>query len=197
MKTVLAAAVLAVVIAASAFAADPEVTRYPNVGTWGLAVDHTLGNGCFTVGTFALGAIRIGFDATPPLPDGMPGRPYAELMGQAVDALAADRLYQLDVQFTGRSAIRVKAYAWRTERGRVALTFLLSVSLYRGFSEAAAFSIAFVGGARGLSGELKGSRAAIDAVIQCQARQNSPGASISPPTSVPLPEPRSAWRLRT
>jgi hypothetical protein len=160
-------------------------------------VDHTLGNGCFTVGTFALGAIRIGFDATPPLPDGMPGRPYAELMGPAVDALAADRLYQLDVQFTGRPALSVKAYAWQTERGRVALTFLLNESLYRGFSEAAAFSIAFVDGAQVLAGELSGSGAAIDAVIQCQALQNSPGASISPPTAVPAPEPRSDWRLRT
>ncbi len=189
MKKLLIAgtAVLALATGAHTVQATEEVTRLPNVGPWMLAVDHTMDDGCFILTTWKTpsAALRVQLDSKI-----MQG-PFVLLFNEGILADAKpDSKYTLNVSFTGRPDQQVQALAAKGPGGLMTLMFPVSGVFSAALQEALSVRITFAkNGAPVLLGQLTSSDAAMQALVQCQVRQDATAASA--PTTVPEADPEA------
>ena len=165
LKVGTAAAMLAV-STVGAFAQDTIPWDVPEVKGWTIAVDTTVGGGCFMYTIFDGGAsARIGFDLTA-------GNIYLMLADSDWTSIAADQSYDIDLQMGNRQGWSASATGGRMGDMPTLTVTSSDSSFMEEFASQSSIKVWYKDD-QIMHLSLKGSMAALSEVLKCQDAVNS------------------------
>lgn len=179
MSRPLAAATLALTLALSAPAHAQDPYIWGEVGEWDIAVDRTISNGCYALATWDSGTtVRIGINPETDF--------YYVLFGNpSWPPVSPDQRYELEIQFDSTPAWDVTATGLQFNPGELVYYYAQTqiFEFIEDFMRLNAMAIRRDG--RQLDRlTLRGSRAAFEAVMECQDEMaRTPPPPVAPPPS--------------
>ena len=160
------AAALLAASSVGAFAEDVIPWDVPEVRGWTIAVDTTLGGGCFMYTIFDGDAsARIGFDLTA-------GNIYLILADMDWTSIAADQSYDIDLQMGSRQAWSASATGGRMGDVPTLMVSSTDSSFMEEFASQSSIKVWYKNNEI-MHLSLKGSMAALNEVLKCQDAVNA------------------------
>jgi hypothetical protein len=151
---------------------DPRLGKgtrvYKNLGDWLVAIDDTLGGGCFVLGSYDDVAFRFGVDART---DKLTG--YLLLLGEGWNSIESRKDYPVEVTFGSAAPWKVTAQGVEMGRGKGLFIPFDRGRVFEAISKAPDLRVRY-GGKEVAHLKLDGSSAALDAMVQCQFDKDKP-----------------------
>lgn len=161
-----AAAVMLATTTVGVFAEDTIPWDVPEVRGWTIAVDTTLGGGCFMYTMFdGAASARIGFDMTA-------GNIYLLLADLDWNSIAADQSYDIDLQMGNRQGWTASATGGRMGEVPTLMVTSSDSSFMEEFASQSSIKVWYKD-SQIMNLSLKGSMAALNEVLRCQDAVNA------------------------
>ncbi|WP_170755627.1 hypothetical protein [Ruegeria lacuscaerulensis] len=153
--------IVSVVLLSVSSVAAKDTTDWKRVGNWDVAIDHTLGNGCFMVGSYEGGThLRIGVDRRE-------NSAYLMFGNEEWRSLEAGKEYPIEIHFGNRSSWDADARVLQFPDGSKVLSTYVDAEFIETFMRQTSMSVHYRG--RQIDSlKLPGTFAAFIEVMECQ-----------------------------